>query len=79
MDTSRTREKIKIHEKKSKIGYKLRKLHPISVTKPKSMEKVDNHHETFNSVNNAVTYVIFNSSPTSFCEMRFQQFIRISC
>ena len=57
MDTSRTREKIKIHIKKFKIVHKLRKLHPISVTKPKFMEKIDNRHETFYSVNTAVTMV----------------------
>ena len=33
MDTSRTRKNIEFHKKKSKIGHKLRKLHPISITK----------------------------------------------
>ena len=50
MATSRSGEQIKIRKKKFKIGHKLKELHPISVTKPKSMEKIDSHHETFYSV-----------------------------
>ena len=57
MDTFRTREEIKIYKNKSKIGHKLRNLHPISVTKPKSIEKTYNHHEIFYNVNNAIAIV----------------------
>ena len=57
MDTSRIRKNINVHKKKYKIGHRLSELQPISVTKPKSMEKIDNYYETFYSVNNAVTIV----------------------
>ena len=48
-------KKLGITKRNPKNRNKLRKLYPISATKPKSMEKID-HHET-SSVNNAVTIV----------------------